>query len=205
MALDGTYTGLQATVAEWLDDTTLTASIPDFVRMAEARMNRVLNVWNMETRSDAVTSGEYLALPVDFDGLRSIFVIGSPNVPLIQMESGDMRRFYSNTATGKPQAYALSGGQIQFAPIPNAAYSLEIIYIRDLPPLATAGTNWLLTNHPDCYLYGVLMAAEMRGWNDARLPMLKAAFDTAIKEIADDSDDLRWGAEPLFPRIKQFR
>ena len=205
MALDGTYTGLQATLAEWLDDATLSASIPDFVKMAEARLNRVLNTWNMEARSTAVTSGEYLALPADFDGLRSIFIVGSPNVPLIQMESGDMRRFYSNAMAGKPQAYALSGGQIQFAPIPNAVYSIEIVYIRDLPPLATAGTNWLLANHPDCYLYGALMSAEMRGWNDSRLPMLKAAFDTAIKEIADDSEDLRWGAAPLFPRIKQFR
>jgi len=205
MALDGSATGLIATIAEWLDDTTLSASIPDFIRITEARLNRILNVWNMETRSDAVTAGEYLAMPVDFDGLRSICLIGSPNVPLIQMESGDMRRFYSNTTTGKPLAYALSGGQIQFAPVPNAAYSIEIVYIRDLPPLASNATNWMLTNHPDCYLYGALMAAEMRGWNDSRLPMLKAAFDSAIKEIADDSDDLRWGAAPLFPRIRQFR
>lgn len=202
MALDGTAVGLIASVAEWLDDATLATSIPDFIVMAEARMNRMIRAFDQEARSDASATGQYLALPTDCAGIRSIMVTGSPNLPIDQMESGDMRRLYG-TAVGKPQAYALSANQLQFAPVPDAPYPIEIVYYRRLPPLATNTTNWLLTSHPDCYLYGALMSAEMRGWNDERLPLLKSSFDTVMSEINMDSETRKWGAAPIYPRIRQ--
>ena len=38
MALDGTYIGLKASVADFLNRADLTASIPDFIALAEAQM-----------------------------------------------------------------------------------------------------------------------------------------------------------------------
>ena len=204
MALDGTSTGLTATIAEWLDDATLSASIPDFIALAESRLNRLISTFGQEARADAVLNGEYLPLPIDINGIRSICLLGSPNVVLGQMPPEDMREMYGSASSGKPVAYAITAGLLQFAPVPNSAYPIEIVYLRDIPPLATNTTNWLLTDHPDCYLYGALMSAEMRGWNDSRLPMLKAAFDSTIKEINDNGEQLKWGAAPLFPRIKRF-
>ena len=40
MALDGTYSGLKASVADWLKRTDLTSNIPDLVKLAEARIAR---------------------------------------------------------------------------------------------------------------------------------------------------------------------
>ena len=204
MALDGTALGLVASIAEWLDDGTLAASIPDFIKMAESRLNRLLTAFAQEARADAVMAGEYLALPADCNSVRSIFVIGSPNVVLNQMVPDDMREIYGGYGAQKPIVYALTAAQIQFAPIPNAPYPVEIVYYRNVPPLATNTTNWVLTSHPDCYLYGSLLAAEIHGWNSEKVPLLKAAFDTAIKEINDDSDAMRWSAAPLFPRIRRY-
>lgn len=201
MALDGTATGLRASIADWLDDATLTASIPDFITMAEARMNRMLRISDEEARSTAPVTGEYLALPVDFGGMRSIYVVGTPNRPIAQMESSAMRaRYASTTATLTPQAYAISANQLQFAPVPTSA-TVEMVYYRRIPALASNSTNWLLTAHPDVYLYGSLMAAEMRGWNDERLPMIKAAFDAGMAEIEVDSARRKWGAAPIAPAL----
>ena len=36
MALDGTYAGLKASVADWLNRADLTAVVPDFITLAEA-------------------------------------------------------------------------------------------------------------------------------------------------------------------------
>ena len=40
MALDGTYAGLQASIADFLNRTDLAAAIPDFIVLAEAQMAR---------------------------------------------------------------------------------------------------------------------------------------------------------------------
>jgi hypothetical protein len=201
MALDGTAAGLRASIAEWLDDTTLAASIPDFITMAEARFNRLLREIDMEARAFATTGGEWMTLPADFGGMRSVFVRGVPNDPLEQMESGEMRRLYGFASPGAPRAFAITAGQLQFAPVPVDPVEIEMVYSRKVPPLASNDGNWLLTDHPDVYLYACLLAGEMRGWNDGRLPLLKSAFDEGLQEIVINSEKKRYGAAPLSPRI----
>lgn len=194
-------TELRASIADWLDDTTLSAVIPDFIAMCEARMNRLLRVSDQEVRATSNLNGEYLSLPADFGGMRSVFIEGRPDRPLEQVESSALRlRFGRVTGSPWPQGYAISGNQLQFGPVVGSG-AIEMVYWRRIPPLATNATNWLLTSHPDVYLYGSLLAAEMRGWNDNRLPMLKAAFDEGIAEILVDGERRRWGAAPLAPSL----
>ena len=50
MAL-GTFTELKDAIADWLDRSDLTARIPDFIALAEARINRELRIRPMEVRS----------------------------------------------------------------------------------------------------------------------------------------------------------
>ena len=206
MSLDGTATGLKASIADWLDDTTLTSVIPDFIVMAEARFNRMLRVSAMEALATAstVAGSQYLALPSDCAGIRSIWVQGSPDRPLDMMNTGEAQRNFMGYSSQKPLCYAISAGQLTLLPVPDAAYTLEIDYYQKLPPLASNSTNWLLTKHPDIYLYACLLAAEMRGWNDSRLPLLKSAFDEGLAEIEQDSASLKYGAAPLYPRIARI-
>ena len=49
------YTELQTSVADWLDRDDLTARIPDFITLAEARFNRLLRIRSMETEAEQVT------------------------------------------------------------------------------------------------------------------------------------------------------
>jgi len=203
MALDGTADGLRATIAEWLDDATLATAIPDCIRMCEARLNRILKIYEQEVRATAVLTGEFMSLPVDCKSVRSINFSGSlPYGQLTQIEAGDMLRTYGGVySSATPQAFSVSGNELRFAPAATAPFPIEIIYFRRLPPLAINSSNWLIVESPDVYLYGSLMAAEMRGWNDARLPMLKAAFDSTIPELIIASEQMRWGASPIAPRI----
>lgn len=198
MALDGTYTGLLASIAEWLDDATLAASIPDFVRMAEARFNRVLRTPDMEARATATATAERTALPTDFTGMRTVFIDGSPDRPLEQRSLAALRGATRGTA-GIPTAYAIADEAIVLAPSPVAATVLDMVYYRRLPALATNSSNWLLTNHPDLYLFMSLLHAELRGWNDARLPMLKSAVDGMLGELMVDATRRQWGGAPLVP------
>ena len=56
MALDGTYNGLQASIAGWLTRSDLAALIPDFITLAEARLNERLRLAPMETQTRVSTS-----------------------------------------------------------------------------------------------------------------------------------------------------
>ena len=206
MALD-TYTGLVASVQDWLDDTSFAAIIPDFILLTEADLNRRLRTAGQEVRSTATVSGEYLALPSDFGGMRAIHFEGTPDRPLTQMAIAEMLREYAGYITGIPTAYAISGGQLQFAPAPGSTpLTVELVYYRTIPPL-TAGnpTNWLLTSHPDAYLIGCLLNAEMRGWDDKRLPLLKGRYDEVVAQISDDARRRQWGAAPVAPRPIPFQ
>ena len=61
MALD-TYANLLITIADWLNKTSLTAQIPDFVTLAEARLRRELKDWLRSTLLVTNVTADY-ALP----------------------------------------------------------------------------------------------------------------------------------------------
>ena len=46
-----TYTGLKASIADFLNRDDLTSVIPDFVALAEAQINRDIRHWKMEAIS----------------------------------------------------------------------------------------------------------------------------------------------------------
>ena len=200
------YAGLVATVADWLDDATLTPVIPGFIALAEAEMNRRLRASGQEGRATATATGEYLPLPTDFGGMRTIHIEGAPDRPLEQMAAGEMSRMYASYSAANPMAYAVVAGQLKFAPVPASGVTVEMVYYRGTPALtATATTNWLLTAHPDAYLIGTLLQAEFRNWNDARLPPLKVRFDEIMEQIDVDARRKQWGASPIYPRPMPFQ
>ena len=75
-------------------------------------------------------------------------------------------------------------------PINDAA--LELDYFAKVPALSGAvASNWLLAAHPDLYLFGALVEAEMFGANDERAPIWKARRDEIFDEIEKLSNKTR--------------
>lgn len=179
-----TWEELKASVAEWLNRTDLTAKIPEFIAFAERRFNRVLTVPERENTATATASSERLALPTDFWALRSLFIQSDPRVALEQVTPSVLRTEYALQATGRPRAFAIIDGEFVFGPAPDSNYTVSIAYQQTIPALgSTQATNWLLTKHPDIYLYGTLLQAEAYVWNDPRLVVWKSALDEAIGEL----------------------
>ena len=59
-----TYAQLQTAAASWLDRTDLTATIPEFIELAEARFNRVIRQPDMVVKNDAFSlASRYTTLP----------------------------------------------------------------------------------------------------------------------------------------------
>lgn len=190
------YTDLKAAIADWLKKgTTYDAVIPDFVRLAESRLNKVLDDPEMEVSGTITLTSGVGALPADFGTFVS--VNDSTYGRTEQVTASQFSDF--TPSSGNPSVFTVTAGSIRTAPAGSG--TLNVIYRRSVPALASNATNWLLTRAPECYLYGSLLAAEVYGWNDERAPLIKAAYDEAIRELRADGDKRKWGAAPLAPRL----
>jgi hypothetical protein len=185
-----TYTQLQAAIKSALHRSDLDSVIPDFITLAEDKLNRRLRLRSMETRVQASVSSEYAALPDGFLAMRNFQLNTSPRARLEYATPEYLdARYPDSTAPGQPKFYTLVGGQIQFAPVPGGAYTAELDYYEKLD-IATDSTNWVLTNAPRCYYYGALAEAARYMKDDKRGLLWEQLFENAISDVdRADSDD----------------
>lgn len=177
------YSSLQSAVANWLDRADLTARIPEFIALAEAEFSRRLRVPQMEARADAVAvANGRITLPPDMRSVRAVFIHSARRRELVGMAPLAAEGLYGNYP-GEARAYAIADGQLWLYPKPTDGTMVEIIYKRSIPPLASNSSNWLLSAHPDLYLFGSLLQAEFYGWNDSRLGNIKARCDEIIDQV----------------------
>lgn len=182
MALDS-YSDLVDAIVDRMNDASLESQAPEFIRLAEASFNRRL--FNLEAEGTAtIAAEESVPLPTDFLTLKTIWLDTDPRALLQPMSQDDLSRYFSAQATGKPRNYAFAADGITLAPSPDDSYTITMTYVRSLTPLSEVNTtNWLLEKHPDLYLYGALVEAELRGWNDERAAGINAKVEGIIAEI----------------------
>jgi hypothetical protein len=184
-----TYAQLQTAGANWLDRTDLTARIPEFIELAEANFNRVIRQPDMVAKDDAFSlASQYTTLPTDTLEITRIVVDVSPPITLeyLTPEEISERRSVLNS-TGRPLYFTVIGGstgQLEVLPSPDSTYTSSIVYYTKIPALTdSATTNWLLSSHPDIYLYGLLVEAEPYLKNDERLPVWASQLDKSLAEL----------------------
>ncbi len=197
MAFD-TRADLVSAIAGWLNRSDLAARIPEFIRLTEARLNRLLRDPEQIVAATVSFTAGSGALPADFG---EMIAIGPQGYRLSQVTPGEFGTYRSQA--GEARVYAVIGENVSILPA-NASVTLPIVYYRAIPPLvADSSSNWLLSRAPDVYLWGCLLQAELYGWNDERLPLLKTGWDEAVAELRIDGEQRRWGAAPLTPKIRR--
>jgi hypothetical protein len=198
MAEPQDYAALQACLRAWLDDTDANINPAECIGLAERRLSRLLNAPEMEAITTLEASPAAIELPQDFREMRECTLDIAPRVALEPTALATLRLLYPASRVGQPQVYAISGSSLLVAPSPDAAYRLRLVYKQAIPALSDASpTNWLLTKHPDLYVAASLAMAEFRGWNDARLPMLKAWYDELIEEVNEAGRRARHASGPI--------
>lgn len=193
MAL-GTYADLQASIASWVMRDDLTAQIPDFVALAESRINNRLRVADMETTATATLTDGAVVLPSDFLEARRIISSGTGafNTPLAFITPVEAGQIYASSAAGVPRRYTITDNLLTTYPSGGDG-DVTMIYYARLPPLAIYLTNWLLTKAPDVYLYGSLMESAPFLGDDGRLQVWAGLFDQAVSALQSTDQRSRYG------------
>ena len=191
------FTDLKASVADFLNRSDLTTVIPDFITMCEAGFNRELRVREMSVRTQAPIDTQYVKLPDDFLGMRNIDLMTDPVTPLSYKNLQNLDIHRRADATGKPLYYSITQNNIEFAPSPDAEYTLEIVYYQKVPALSANTTNWLLDNHPDAYLYGTLMHSAPYLQADERIGVWAGKYQQVINQITTSDENAKFsGSTP---------
>jgi hypothetical protein len=187
-----TYAELRTAVENWLDHTLFTARVPEFIALFEAAANRRLRVRQQEASSALTPSFGTAALPNDYLAWRRVTWTGAPRVELQYVHPSYLQAAYPSSPADVPRIFTIEGSTLKVRPVDGAA--LEFDYFQKIPALssgADSGTNWLLAAHPDLYLFGALVEAEMFGVNDERAPVWKARRDEIFDEIEKLSNKTR--------------
>jgi hypothetical protein len=206
------YASLQTAVTEYLardQDATLVARIPSFIQLAEAKFNRQLFVRQMEQRSIAVvdlvsSEPECIALPSDFQSMRRIRLASAPGKPSLEFKSGtqmDEYRFGISDVAARPRYFTIFGDELELAPTPDAAYTVEMVYRKVIPPLAVNSVNWLLTAAPDLYLYGALLESAPYIKEDARIQTWGLGLSSALSDLNNLGLTSTFNAGPMTVRV----
>jgi hypothetical protein len=175
-----TYSGLKASIANWLNRTDLSAEIPDFIALVESRLAHELRIPSIEKTAYIITDTHGRAtIPADFLEIKDVFFNDKP------VDRVSLGLLSSQTVnSGIPTIFAREANEFRFHPIPTISVNdkLKVIYYYKVPPLSdTAPTNDLLKTVPELYLYGALSeAAKFLGADDSRW---EAGYQTAYGRV----------------------
>lgn len=197
-----TYAELQTAVANWQSRSDLTSRITEGIALAEAKINRKLRTKDMETKNATFSiTGEYVAVPTGFGGVRQFYLNTSPIQNLELMPGDILTSTYADGTTGQPGNYAIEGSNFRFRKIPDATYTATLIYFLQVTALSGSNTtNWLLTSHPDAYLYltNAEMSAFAKDWE--AMQNWEAMGYRVLQEIVSISNRDKWSGGSLAAR-----
>tara|TARA_R110000787_G_scaffold239205_2_gene345336 strand:- start:63 stop:713 length:651 start_codon:yes stop_codon:yes gene_type:complete len=204
MALNN-YANLKTAIANFLARDDLTSEIDDFIDLTEADFNRRLRVRAMETVDTSFTiDTETEAIPTGFLQVRS-FILTSP-IPDLALEL--MSPFHQASTqgynvTGTPRIYSVEGTNFRFSPVPGSTVTARLTFYKAFDSIdSTTTTNYILTNHPDVYLYGALYYATtfIRGMDQGTVIQFKTQYEAALKQVSDADSLDKYNGTPLIQR-----
>jgi hypothetical protein len=194
------YSSLKTSVANYLARSDLTTQIPDFIRLAEERLARDLRTRKMlvVARANTTAGDSTVGLPTDFLEMRDMHLRTTPVQSLTYYSPNAFYAGSRTTDSGKPLDYTVLASEIQFAPIPDTAYSVQMLYYAKPQYLSDTNiTNSFMANYPDALLYAALGEAEPYLMNDARLQTWAALYDRSVLAINTADQSSEYGGQPM--------
>lgn len=184
-----TYTELKTAIANWLHISELSGVIPDFITLAETSINRRLRARAFETTMDAtLTQGtRHIALPSDYLEPKALWLTTyEPRQELIYETPEELPVI--TDSNGQPRYWAIDGDNLAFDINAEIDHGITFRYRQRFSLSTAIPTNWLLTNHPDVYLFGSLSQSGLYVRDNEQLQVWVQAFEKAMDELQMQED-----------------
>ncbi|MGL6246210.1 phage adaptor protein [Pseudomonas sp.] len=187
------YAQISERVADWINRGDLSARIPDFIELAEERMNRALRVRQMESPLAATAITDNLITPAA--DVIDVKVLWVPDYERTPLKPQALESVIAGGYQGTPTMYAWDGADLRFD---GAGDVQGVLYVR-IPALSTATTNWVSEGPWSLYLWGALMEASLFVKNAADATTWEGRFQQVLDELRGN-DQRRSG--PMVARAR---
>jgi hypothetical protein len=177
-----TYAEIQEEVAGWLQRDDLVGRIPNFILMAEARLNSLMRVREMMTIATITLTSGAGSLPTDYLEHTRVYANSSPVKILEQVDPDWAIEKYPDTGATTGQYFYILGSSIYTKPVVSS--TLAMAYYQKIPALASNTTgNWLTTRAPQLYIYATCLEAAPFIDDDARAAVWGNLFEKGLAEL----------------------
>lgn len=178
-----TYAELQAAAAGWLVRGDLTARIPEFITLAEARLNRILRtrLGEAETTINLAEGARTAPIPTGFTEPLRLWIQrpeGREELPFVEAV-----RQRAWVARGEPRAWTVDGATLALDRPCGAATTLVLRILRAFALSTATPTNTLLDEAPDVYLFATLCEAGPFLRDGELAQAYEAKLERAIGEL----------------------
>lgn len=194
---------LKGAIADWLHREDLAERIPDFIMLAEQRLNRLPRVRGMQVQEVlALAPGSRLvALPLDYNTPVTAWM--DRDQGRVQLTPAVPEQLAVTSNPGQPQYWCIDGANLMVERPADVEYSITLRYYG-LYRLSDAATiNALLIKYPDLYLYASLIESAPYVRDPGLLGIWQDRYDRAVKEITVNESRAR-GAVPLTTDLGQL-
>jgi len=219
MAL-ATYTDLKAAIADWAHRSNVsTSTIDTFIDLAESEFNNRLRCVEQETVAALACTTKYTDLPSDFLEMRVVEYDGSILKNVAYATPEYMAWLRATYTSGDPVAYSIRGTSLELVPevgsddptvdgfgsdvSPFETGEVEVIltYYAKITALSDSNTtNWLLTSHPNMYLYECLRQMSIYTKDDASVARYATLMQGYYSGLQASDNGKRFGG-PLVMRV----
>jgi hypothetical protein len=195
------YSDLKAAIVLWAKRTDLTDVIPNFITIAEARINRSFTPRAQEQEDELTTVAgtRYVTLPSGVINPIGLWLKAYlPRQKLTQCLPEELP--VRTNVSGYPEYWAIDVGNIAFDKLALSAWTFDFRYLKTMTLSDAAPTNYVLTNDPDLYLWSSMVEASTYMRDDAAAAMYEQRFQEALLQAAANENDTRATA-PLMTDI----
>lgn len=201
-----TYSELQAAIATWMARNDLSGNAADFIRLAEARLNRILPFSEIDTTLTGTVGSRRIsvsflsvAMPV------SLWAVIDGNEVLVNQKSDGL--FAYSGVSGCPSFWAMDGTNIDFDCPLDQPYEFRFRAQVRLQLNGTVSTDYdgtqneLLTNHPDVYLAASIVWGGLFIKDMGQASSFKALLDEFVSETRNQLRQNRRGVLTVDPAL----
>jgi hypothetical protein len=177
-----TYSDLKTAISDWMARSDVSGSAADFITLAEARLNRLLE----PVGTTATLTGVIGSKTLD---ISSLSIIEPQNLYYTQgitefyLTPRALGTFSTTTIEGPPTMWAIEGDTITMERPLIEAYSFRFVYLGRFALSDAAPTNDFLTENPDLYLAASIVWGSTYV-KDGAVTLWKSMLDEFTAEVA---------------------
>ena len=184
------YGELKSELSAYLFHQRLANRYDNCTQLFETSVNSRLRVLPMEASVLLTTTSGDVALPTDYITWRTVrptvaTITAPSSLPPYKELEYVHPAYLPPVGRGFDRLFTIEGNTFKVRPVDDRADAYEFHYYQKVPTLVGTNTttNWLLTEYPSVYLFGVMteLAAVQRNAEMAQL--YKARRDEAFQEI----------------------